>query len=81
MLNAKNLGLAAGIVCGLSVLLATLLSVHNGYGAAFLNLLSSVWPGYTISYAGSLIGAVWGFVDGFVKGFLVAWIYNKSFLK
>lgn len=77
MLNAKNLGLAAGILCGVSMFVFTLIAMSTGYGDAWLKLMSSVYPGYTISFMGSILGLVYGFVDGFVGLFLFGWLYNR----
>lgn len=76
MLNAKNFGLAGGVVWGISMFLITLASSFTGYGKAFLEIIASVYPYYDISLFGSLIGLVIGFVDGFIGFFLIAWVYN-----
>ena len=72
------LGIAAGILWGGCIFLMTLLSVYSGYGKAFLEAIpESVYPGYSISAAGSFIGLGYGLVDGFICGVIVGWIYNK----
>jgi hypothetical protein len=76
MLNAKNFGLAGGILWGLSLFLMTLLAHLTGYGTPFLRLLESVYPGYSLSLGGALLGLIYGFIDGFVGLFLLAWLYN-----
>lgn len=76
-LNAKNLGLTLGILWGLGLFLVTLISVFSGYGAAFLNVVASIYPGFKVTYLGAIIGLVYGFIDGFIGGWLIAWIYNK----
>lgn len=75
-LDVKRLGLAAGILWGVSMLVMTLISVRTGYAAAFLEGMASIYPGYTISLTGGLIGLVYGFLDGFVDLYLIAWLYN-----
>jgi len=75
-LNIKALALASGILWGLSVCLVTLLSLWHG-GGQHLGLLSLVYVGYSVSYAGSAIGLVYGFVDGLISGALFAWLYNR----
>jgi hypothetical protein len=77
MLNATKLGIAGGIVWGVSMLIFTLLSFYTGYAQPFLVLMASVYPGYTISLWGSIIGLIYGFIDAFIGFFLLAWIYNK----
>jgi len=77
MVDAKNLGLAAGIFCGVVMFLLTIISVYTGYGAELLNLVATLYPGYTITLVGSIIGLIYGFVDGFVGGYIFIWLYNK----
>jgi len=77
MLNAKNLGLAGGILWGVSLMVCTWLSLFTGWGISFLVVMESIYPGFDISFVGSILGLIWGFLDGFVGLFLLAWIYNK----
>jgi hypothetical protein len=77
MLNAKNLGLAGGIVWGAVLFLVTIISVLTGYASGFLGIFTSLYPGYSITWLGSFIGLVYGFIDAFVGLWLFAWIYNK----
>jgi hypothetical protein len=73
------LGVAAGVLWGgVCVFLTTLLSVYTGYGKSFLEAIpESVYPGYSITLAGSFAGLVYGFIDGFICGVIFAWVYNK----
>lgn len=77
MLSAKRLGLAGGILWGVAMFLMTLANIFFGYGGLWLGLMANVYPGYDVSYFGSLVGLVYGFVDGFVGLYLLAWLYNK----
>lgn len=77
MINSTKLGLAGGILWGLSMALCTILAIYTGYSSEFLNLLASIYLGYSISWAGVLIGLIYGFIDGFVGLFLLAWLYNN----
>ena len=77
MLNAKSFGLAGGILWGALILIITLIATNTNYGAEFLNLLASIYPGYKITYLGSIIGLIYGFIDGFVGCYIFAWLYNK----
>jgi len=84
-LNAKAAGvaagIAAGIVCGVSIFVVTLISVYTGYATPLLNMISSIYPGYSISAVGSIIGLIYGFLDGFITfgiGFYIGVsIYNR----
>jgi hypothetical protein len=77
MLDPKRLGLAAGILSGLAMFILTIVSMKTGYGAAWLNLVMSIYPGYTITFVGAFIGFIYGFIDGFVCLYLFGWLYNR----
>ena len=77
MLNAKNFGLAGGVICGALMLIMTLIATGTNYGAELLNLMASIYPGYQITYLGSITGLIYGFVDGLIGGYIFAWLYNK----
>jgi len=77
MLNAKKLGIAGGILWGFSMFFLTLANIFFGYGTLFLDLMADVYPGFQVSYVGSLIGLVYGFLDGFVGLYILGWLYNK----
>ena len=49
----------------------------QGYGGAFGELLASIYPGYSVSLAGSIVGLFFGLADGFIMGLLVVWLYNR----
>ena len=72
------LGIALGIVWGGSLFFTTWISYYTGYGRLFLQTLAgSIYPGYSITPAGSFLGLFYGFTDGLISGFLIGWIYNK----
>ncbi|HSS65474.1 MAG TPA: bacteriophage holin [Gammaproteobacteria bacterium] len=75
-LNAKALGLALGILWGLSVFLATGWIILMGSSADALAELGVFYIGYEISWTGAVVGLGYGFVDGLIGGVLLAWIYN-----
>jgi len=78
-LNTKALSITTGILTAAAILITGIANMFwNGYGGAFLNLMSSIYPGYTASGSfGDLItGALYGLVDGFVFGAIFAYLYN-----
>ena len=85
-LHRSAMGMAAGIVLGTIIPLATLASIERDrYSAEHLGLLSQFFMGYSVSLRGALIGLVWGFVTGYVLGWtfallrnLAVWIYLVS---
>ncbi|MBD3155256.1 MAG: hypothetical protein GF368_01210 [Candidatus Aenigmarchaeota archaeon] len=54
-----------------------MISVITGFGTEFLVLIKSIYPGYEISYLGSLVGLAYGFFDGLFGCYIFAWLYNK----
>lgn len=85
-LNATIHGTVSGLVVGFGIFVATnwLLISPNKYVTPegevvvgqHLSLLSQFFPGYEVTFVGSLIGLAYGFVSGFAGGYLIARIYN-----
>jgi len=78
-LNLKAFALAGGIVWGGVILMVSVCNlVWPGYGVNFLELVSSVYPGYTpFTGVGSvIIGTLYGVVDGGIGGLIFVWLYN-----
>ncbi len=75
-LAVVTLGLAFGIIWAFGAFVLGLMAM-GGWGVAIVEVLSSVYIGYSPSFVGSVAGAVWGFVDGFIFAALVAWLYNR----
>ena len=75
-MDPLRLGLAGGLIWGITVFVVTLISLTNGYANDFLMILASIYPGYNISVNGSLVGFLYGFVDAFFGLFIFAWLYN-----
>ena len=75
-LSPSRLGLAAGIIWGLSLFGLTWIAMYTGYAMFWLSQWMDIYPGYNLSMAGSFIGLVYGFIDGFVTLFIFGWIYN-----
>ncbi len=75
-LKVWSFGFAIGLVWGLVVFLATVISLLKG-GGGTLSLLAVYYLGYKVTWLGSLVGLVWGFVNGLVAGIVVALIYNR----
>ena len=77
MSKAKRLGLAGGIIWGLMMFITTIISIYTGYGDRFLEVMASIYPGYDISWGGSVIGGVYGFLDAGIGLWLLGWLYTK----
>ncbi|MFH1740817.1 MAG: bacteriophage holin [bacterium] len=76
-LKPVALGLALGILWGLSILLLTFFIIVHGDTMELTSKLGRVYLGYTVSAPGAFIGLVYGFAHGFVAGWIVAILYNK----
>lgn len=79
-LSIRAMVLSVGIVWGVVVLLTGLAnSIWSGYGAGFLELLASVYPGYKASgsIGDVIIGALYALVEGAIGGLVFAWLYNR----
>jgi len=69
-LSEKAMALAGAVLCG------AVLAAVRGAGE-HLGHLAVVYPGYHVSYLGSLVGLAYGLVTGAVLGALLAWLYNR----
>jgi hypothetical protein len=77
-LNSITTGIAFGILGGLLIFLATLWLVLQGglRVGQHLMLLGNYFPGYRVTFLGSIIGFGYGFITGFFTGAMIGWIYN-----
>lgn len=77
-LNGRAWGIAAGLLLGLGLFIATNILVLQGGEnvGAHLSLLSVFFPGYSVSFIGSIIGFIYAFVIGYAIGRLIGGAYN-----
>ena len=79
-LSLRAMTLAGALLWGGGILLVGLINQASpGYGLGFLQMLSSVYPGFHAfhTFQGILVGTLDGVVDGAIAGLLFAWLYNK----
>jgi len=77
-LNTKAFALAGAVLWGGVMFIMTWANMwFDGYGAAFMNSMMSVYPGFEMTAVGSFIGLGWGFLDGLVGMFILSWLYNR----
>jgi hypothetical protein len=77
--SLKAITLSSAILWGSAMLIVGLIHMaSHGYGADFLRIMSSVYPGAdTAPTLGRvLLGAVYGLVDGAVAGFVFGFLYR-----
>lgn len=74
-MNTKTFALAAGILWGFLLFAFTLLETARGAGLALKHLMA-VYPGYSVTYFGSVIGLIYGFVSAAIVGALFCWLYG-----
>ncbi|STX40356.1 Uncharacterised protein [Legionella donaldsonii] len=75
-LSPMALGLALGILWGISIFLMGIIAYYSSYGQPFVAAMGSLYVGYQPSILGSVIGGIIGFIDAFIGGVILAWLYN-----
>ena len=77
-LNAKIHGIVTGLVAGLVLFVATNWLVIKGGPVVgpHLGLLGEFFPGYRVTFLGSVIGFCYAFICGAIVGYSIAWLYN-----
>ncbi len=78
-LNARAWGIAFGLLLGGGLFVATNVLVMQGGQdiGRHLNLLRAFFPGYSVSFLGSIIGFIYAFVIGYGLGRLIGTVYNR----
>ncbi len=74
-LNVKALAVGLGASWAVCMLFVGWVSIF-GWGTKFVEMMSSVYIGFTPTFLGGIIGAVWGFIDGAIGGAIIAVVYN-----
>ena len=78
-INGRAWGMAVGFLFGVTLFLATNILVAKGGPnvGQHLSLLSVYFPGYSVTFFGSLIGFMYAFVVGYGLGRLIGAVYNR----
>ena len=79
LLNGKLLGVVLGFLFGAGLFLATNFLVIKGgpHVGAHLGLLSQFFPGYRVTFMGSVVGFLYMFVVGMLVGTILGAVYNR----
>ncbi len=76
-LSAIALGIAFGVMCGVTMMVVALMAFKGHAPAAEMVTRWAVWlPGVEATVQGSFVALAWGFLKGFVSGLIFGWIYN-----
>ena len=78
-MSLRSITLSSGILWGLAMLLVGLIHMADPrYGADFLRVMSSVYPGADTAptLARTLLGAIYGFIDGAIAGCVFGLLYR-----
>ena len=77
-MRVQGLSISVGLLCALGLFAATnILILRGGENVgAHLGLLAAYFPGYRVSFGGSLIGFCYAFVVGYLIGCTVGVVYN-----
>ena len=78
-LNERAWGIAVGLLLGGGLFLATNILVIKGgqQVGAHLILLANFFPGYRVTFVGSIIGFIYCFVIGYILGRMIGMVYNR----
>jgi hypothetical protein len=77
--SQQGWGVAIGALCGFGLFIATIWLVIKGGSnpGPHLGLLAIYFPGYSVTFLGSVIGFVYAFVGGYAVGRTIATVYNR----
>jgi tetrahydromethanopterin S-methyltransferase subunit G len=77
--NGRLVGLIFGLIAGIGLFVATNILVLKGGNQVgpHLILLAQFFPGYRVTFVGSIVGFVYAAVVGFVIGWVLGAVYNK----
>lgn len=78
-LSVKAVAVTAAIFWGVAILVVGFANmVWPPYGGAFLDVVSSIYPGYEPGSGtmGIIVGSLYGVVDAGIGGAIFAWLYN-----
>ncbi len=78
-LNARAWGISVGLLLAVGLFVATNVLVIKGgpNPGPHLSLLRAYFPGYRVTFLGSLIGFVYAFVLGYALGRMIGAVYNR----
>ena len=76
-IKIKGFVLAAGLSMALFLFFLAVFAMYFDWGTEVVNLIGTVYKGYTSNWGGAVIGGIWAFVDIGIGAAIFAFIYNK----
>jgi hypothetical protein len=79
-LSIKRFAITCSIIWGLAILIVSASNlIWPNYGAVFLTVVASIYPGYTPMQGISsiIVGTLYAIVDAGIGGAIFAWLYNS----
>lgn len=79
-LSIKKFALTCSIIWGLAILIVSTSNlIWPSYGAVFLTVVASIYPGYEAMRGVSsiIVGTLYAIVDAGIGGAVFAWLYNS----
>ena len=80
-LSMKSMAITLGLLWGGTIFVVGVANlIWPGYGQAFLDVMSSIYPGYDAAAGGFgqvIIGTLYGVLDAVVGGIVFVWLYNR----
>ena len=78
-IQAAVLALVFGLICGLGLFLMTVWLILKGGPVVgpHLGLLGNFFPGYSVTWRGSIAGLFWGTLTGALVGWVIGKVYNR----
>ena len=75
--NVVSMALDFGIACAVYAFFIGAMAWLFNWGTSIIEIVSSLYIGYSATFIGAVIGAIWAFIDGFIGGLIISWLYNK----
>ena len=78
--SVRTFSLTCAVCWGVAVFLVGMLNLFfPNYGLDFLNMVSSIYPGYEVesTFPTALVATGYAFLDGAIGGAIFAWVYNR----
>jgi hypothetical protein len=76
-MRVRGLAVSMGLLCGVGLFVATNFLIVRGGASGAPRSAGACFPGYRVTFAGSLIGFVYAFITGYALGYTIGVVYNR----